>query len=127
MEKQIYEMVKKLVHIPDDFNRRRDVSEVVLVFESGYLERHNEIDEDTIAEVLREYPDLIRIWMQWSEDKRSLPTWHFFWDKDENYYYVDYSAPGKENQHVRTQDGFQACAAFIKREIETDKILLSRK
>ena len=126
MNNQISEVIKKVIHIPRDLHTRKDVSELNLLLESGYIELCDQIQEDEITEVLKMHPHMINDWLQYSEDKRSSPTWHFF-KGESGKYYVEYSAEGKETEEIVTTDQFKACATFIKREIEIDKALIKGK
>jgi hypothetical protein len=123
MVKNINKTIEKIVHIPHDFYERKNVSEIKLLQESGYIELYNEIGEDEIAEVLKKYPHLIKEWLQWSEDNRSSFKWYFTSD-GKGGYFVKHFPEGKGFEEISTQDEFAACAAFVKREIEGTRSLL---
>lgn len=119
MEKEIKETIEKIIHFPYDYRIRRNISPVNLIKESGYPEFHLKINEEEIAAVLNQYPDMIKEWLLWSENKRSNPTWHFEKFEDGTYE-VAYSTEGLHPE-INTTDEFKACAAFIKREMERYK------
>ena len=122
MELQLLNIIEKVINIPISFNIRNNISQINLVHESGYNEEYDRVTEQAIAETLKMHPHLINEWLQWSEDKRSFPTWHFS-KADSGKYYVDYSDENAGFATIISTDRFQACAAFIKREVEFDRIL----
>ena len=126
MDNHINKAVEKIVHIPHDFYMRQNVSEIVLLQEAGYIELYNKITEDEIIEILKNYPHLIVEWLQWSEDNRSSSKWYFTKD-DDGKCFVGHFPEGKEFEKIITSDEFKACSAFIKREIETTRILIANK
>lgn len=118
---QIEKSIEKIIRIPHDY-RKGNASPIALVRESGYVELYNKINEAEIEEILKLHPQVIDEWLLWSENKRSNPTWHF--DKfEDGTYAVAYSTEGKEAE-INTKDEFKACAAFIKREIESTRIFI---
>jgi hypothetical protein len=120
MDSKIEKIIEKIVHIPHDFNNRGNISEIDLTKESGYFEQHERINEYEIMQVLKNNPHLIVEWIQLSEDKRSTPTWHFV-KFDDGECIVDYSGTEAEFKEINTFDEFEACAAFIKREVESNR------
>jgi hypothetical protein len=126
MDKQINKAVEKIVHIPHDFYDRKNVSEIALLQESGYIELYNKITEDEIIEILKKYPHLIAEWLEWSGDNRSSFKWYFSRD-DDGKCFVGHWPEGEEFEEISTSDEFKACAAFIKREIESTRVKLNNK
>jgi hypothetical protein len=125
MNNLIEKTVEKIVYIPHDFNIRRNVSEIALLQESGYTELHNQIHEQEIIEILKMRPHLIGEWLQWSADNRSNFTWYFT-RGDDNKCFVGHIPEGEEFEEINTSDEFKACAAFIKRNIESTRIIIER-
>jgi hypothetical protein len=123
METQIKNSIEKIIRIPLDFETKGNVSRVTLVRESGYVELYNKIGEAEIEEVLRQYPDFVDEWLLWSENTRSTPAWHFIKFEDGSYL-VTYSNEGKRFDEITTNDKFEACAIYIKRQIETTRIFI---
>ncbi len=93
--------------------------------ESGYFELYNQINEAEIIKVLKIHPHLINDWLQISEDSRSSTKWVFGRD-DDGKYGIGHWPPGKEFEEITTTDKFYACAAFIKRDIESTRILFEK-
>ena len=123
MDKLIKEVIEKVVHIAYDFYRV-DKSELTLLKESGYFELHEQISENEIMEVLKNHPNLIAEWLQLSEDSRSSVRWGL--SRNDNGRYVIGHWPGGEGfEEISSTDKFYACAVFIKRHIESMRILNS--
>lgn len=120
MNSKIVKIIERIVHIPHDFNTRGNISETNLTKESGYFEQHERINEYEIMQVLKNYPHLIAAWIQWSEDKRSTASWHFV-KFDDGECIVDYSGTDADFYDIKTFDEFETCAAFIKREVESNR------
>jgi hypothetical protein len=105
--------------MPIAFQARGNVSMVGLIEESGYAALADDVTELVLEEHLRRHPELVPIWVQYSEDQRCTPAfglsgpstvgdpaenWRvFYWDHDSG------------NRWDRTfPDPFTACAFFIK-------------
>ncbi len=98
---------------------RGDVSEIVLLRESGYLENPDLITEADILEYLRRYPALMDAWLLQSQNKRTPQGWYIKSPADNdsrsNVWVVGFY-PGGEIQDFR--DGASACAFYVKQEAE---------
>ena len=103
--------------MPSRFYTERNVSIYALLKETGYFELHNEISESNIYEVLIQHPECINQWLSWSEDKRSSSGWYFKQDEDGKYI-VGFFPTSKDFNVNIYSDKTEACAVFIKREIE---------
>jgi hypothetical protein len=88
-----------------------------LLKESGYFEQHNQISEADIFGELTQHLECIDQWLSLSKDKRSNSGWYFKED-DSGKYVVDYFPPKEGLKRIEYLDKVEACAAFIKREIE---------
>ena len=124
MDQLIKKTVERLVHIAYDFYRV-DKSEFTLLSESGYFELYNQINENEIKEVLKEYPHLIEDWLRISEDIRSSERWYFARGNDGKFYVGHYPELEKFKE-INTTDEFYACATFIKRDAEFTRILFKK-
>ncbi len=122
MENIIKSAIERIVHIPTDFHQVKTKSVLTLLRESGYFELHDKIHESDIYELLKTHPQLINEWLGWSDDKCSTPTW-FFTRGEDGKCLVRHSPDGNDFEEIKTTDAFEACAAFIKREIESTRIL----
>lgn len=119
MKNHIDEVIERIINLPFDFSHKNK-SIYSLLQESGYFESNNLINEDQIAEMLHKHPQSIDDWLRWSENKRTSSGWYFKKDEKERYGVGHY--PDNNFQYMVFADKFQACAAYIKREIDTIKI-----
>jgi len=88
-----------------------------LLKESGYFEMYEQVSEADITEGLNKHPECINDWLMVSEDKRTSSGWCFTQNGNEKYTVGYY--PATANFRLTTYtDAKEACAAFIKREIE---------
>jgi len=109
--------------MPIALQARGNVSMIGLIDESGYSALAVHVTESVLEEHLRRHPELVPVWVQYSEDQRCTPAlgifgpnavvdtardWRvFYWDSD------------PANRWDRTfPDQFAACAFFIKRNAE---------
>jgi hypothetical protein len=106
-----------IIHLPEKFWKQRDVSIYSLLKESGYFELHNQISEANILDALTKHPKCVGKWLTWSADKRNSSGWYF--KQDGNGKYIVGFFPSNENLKMTEYlDVKEACAAFVKREIE---------
>jgi hypothetical protein len=109
-------IIKDIIFLPKRFSEG-NTSIYALLKESGYFELHNAISEADIFENLTHHLECIDGWLSLSEDKRSSSGWYF--KQDDNGKYIVGYFPLKENLVIAEYlDEVEACAAFIKREIE---------
>lgn len=109
-------IIKDIIFLPKTFYGG-NASIFSLLKKSGYFELHNEISEADIFESLTQHLECIDQWLSLSEDKRSSSGWYFK-HNDDGKYVVGYF-PWKETiATTEYQNKIEACAAFIKREIE---------
>lgn len=109
----LYKVISKIVHIP---RRLHDMSVYSLLMESGYFEVYSLISPDDIKEVLASELNCIDEWQTYSENKRCSSGWYFM-KKEKHKYIVSYYPPYKGACKIYTTP-LDACAAFIKKEIE---------
>lgn len=107
-----------IVNLPEKFNNSENNKSIYsLLKETGYFELHSQINEDDIGKALAKHPTYINQWLQWSEDKRSSSGWYF--QKNDSHNYIVSYFPTNENFEQTIYSNIRnACAAFIKREIE---------
>ena len=106
-------IIKKIIFLPETF-AIANVSVYSLLKESGYFEIYEQVSETDIFEMLVQYPECIKQWLSFSEDKRSSSGWYFK-QGDNGEYIVGIQGNVKTINYL---DEVEACAAFIKREIE---------
>lgn len=111
----------QIVTMPRRFHSLGNISIFGLLEETGYFELHDQISEDDIRTALLCCPECVQEWIQYSEDKRSSSGWYLTLN-DEGLYetaYFDIKAVPNTINRVQYKSGVDACAAFIKHEIET--------
>jgi hypothetical protein len=108
------------VTIPRKFHTR-DMSKFALLKETGYFELHDQISVADVRNALASDPACVQEWMQYAEDKRTSSGWYFMLN-DEGLYETGHfdikSVPNNTNR-VQYENAVDACAAFIKHEIES--------
>lgn len=115
----LHKVISNILHIPRDFRGLNDVSVYNLLKESGYVGVDFLVSVEVIREALVSEPKCVEEWLVYSEDKRCKSGWYFI-RTGKNRYEVGYYPPGDE-LCVTYEDPLDACAAFIKREIEDIK------
>ena len=70
----LHDLVAALCRLPITYHER-DVSEVDLIREIGYADHATEITDGLIEEHIRAHPELLEIWVHYSEDQRCSPAW----------------------------------------------------
>jgi hypothetical protein len=112
----IEDVVEKVCSIPADFHRRGDVSVVYLLEESGYDTVRGAITVSVIQQHLQAHPHLIDDWAGYSEDQRCSSGWFF---DDRRYTTGHYSSSAGRSHEQAFGERSQACAEFIKHELES--------
>jgi hypothetical protein len=106
-----------LIHVPRRFNASA-MSIYELVRQTGYFELNDEISEADIRGILARHPECVDEWISYSGDKRTSSGWYIK-QEDGTRYKVGYLSPkGGKDIEIRYVDRTDACAAFIKHEIE---------
>jgi hypothetical protein len=111
----VQDVVQKVCAIPADFNRRGDVSVLYLLEESGYDTVRDAVTVAIIQQHLQAHPNLIDLWAGYSDDKRCSSGWFF----DGRYTTGHYSSSAGRSQEQVFTARSQACAEFIKHELES--------
>src|SRR5262245_10557005 len=78
---------------------RGDITFVTACRESGYEKWRREVTPELIEAELRQSPDLIDCWLDWSSDKRWSPAW-FFGERPNSRWVVGYhhDEPSKRSE-----------------------------
>jgi hypothetical protein len=76
-------VVELLCRMPTDFRKRRDISMIGLLKESGYLQNPDRITEQDLESHIRSNPHLVETWLSESADQRCTPAWYFLSPDDE--------------------------------------------
>ena len=107
-------VTRRVCEIPSDHHALgKSVS--ALLKASGYLERRDLLTRESVAGYLREHPDMIAIWQQYSEDQRTSHGWYFTTDES------DVEVGHFHARHGRTRvqryaSREEACTEFILKE-----------
>ncbi len=110
-------LIRKILSLPEKFYNLGNASIYSLLKETGYFEIYCQINEATILDELNKHPEYINYWLNWSDDKRNTSGWYF--KQNENgKYVVGYFPASEQSKQMEYSDSKEACAAFIKREIE---------
>jgi hypothetical protein len=101
-----------------------DKSPFALLEATGYFELHDQVSVSDIREVVSHTSECVQEWMQYSEDQRSS-AWYFTLN-DEGLYetgHFDIRSVPNDTNRVQYENAIDACAAFIKHEIESIRVL----
>jgi hypothetical protein len=113
------DLAKQIVALPRTFHSLGDVSMFSLLECTGYFGVHDQLSETDIRAGLVGCPDCVQEWMQYAEDKRTPSGWYVTLN-DEGCYETGYIADVRtRTNRVQYENAIDACAAFIKHEIES--------
>ena len=115
MEKD--QIIKSILRLPEIFYTEQNKSIYSLLKKTGYFESFTEVNEKDIFDLLIQHPEYIKLWLNWSEDKRSSSGWYFKGSEDRKYI-VGYYPDNGEIKLSEYTNAAEACSVFIKREIE---------
>lgn len=115
MEKHL--IIKEILFLPTKFYTDENNSVYSLLKEIGYFNVYDDIQEYDILKALSDYPECFENWLLLSENKRTTSGWYFKRNEVDRYVVGYFPAKG-DLQHQEYADIKEACAAFIKREIE---------
>ena len=107
--------------MPTNFQELRNISFVSLLRNTGYFELLDEISSNEIKEQLEKYPEWVKQWVNYSNDKRTSSGWYFI--KSEMGKYIVGFYPPNKNRTMEFVDIVEACSVFIKMEIESVRML----
>ena len=117
MNNTIEKVIDRIVNIPSDYHQSKTKTLLTLLDESGYIQVHEQIQENEIIGILKRRPHLIAEWLQWSDDQRWSPTTYFTKGEDGKCF-VGHTPEIKEFKEINTSNEFYACAVFIKYQVE---------
>ena len=89
---------------------------IELYYETGYSEHYCNVSESFLEGVLRNDSSLVEDWKAFSEDKRWSPAWYF--TTGGGISVVGHNPPDPNMKEKTFRDPFQACAYFVKMEME---------
>ncbi|MEP6850559.1 MAG: hypothetical protein ABI999_17000 [Acidobacteriota bacterium] len=109
-------IARNLIQIPLVFeNSGKSAS--TLVLESGYLESPDVVTVEVLTTTLKEIPEAVEAWLDWSDNKRTNAGWYFNRGGPRGYV-LGYYPPSKNLPLTKYPDAYDGCANFIKREVE---------
>lgn len=106
-------IIEDILLIPEKYHTL-NVSLIFLVNESGYSQHYSDISETDIYEALKQEPEIAKQWLSYSEDKRTSLGWYL--QQAGRGYYV--GSLTEKSGSVLYPNLLEACAAYIKKEIE---------
>ncbi len=110
-------VIKGVIAIPKIFYFEKTDSFLTLLVQTGYFQISNSISEKDIFNTLSLFPEYIDDWVLWSENKRVDEGWCFV--KKGNEYNVCYAKDDIKIENLIFQNKIEACANFIKKEIDS--------
>lgn len=112
------DMLAQIVTLPQTFHSLGNVSIFALLKATGYFRLYDQISEEDIRAALLRCPECVKEWMQYAEDKRTSSGWYVTLN-DEGCYETGYFTNARlRANRVQYDNAIDACAAFIKHEIE---------
>jgi hypothetical protein len=123
--KQVQGIVSRVCGIPYNYNERGDISIGKLLAESGYVAFRDKIGVVEICQHLEAHPQFIDSWASYSSDKQRCKTGWFF--DDGRHLIWRYSSDGERACEQTFSGRAQACAEFIKRELDDIHAMLHPK
>ena len=104
-------VLNKILSIPK-LSESENKSVFDLLKESGYYQFPNEINEEEVKQIIHVRPEIIGMWIQWSEGKRTSSGWYI------SNRCVCYLSDGITIKEQIFPDIETACAFHVKTEIE---------
>ena len=111
----------KLISLARDFWEIETISIYDLVKQSNYANEANQINEQTLYEGLLAHPNFVDDWLQYTDDKRCW-GWYFREESKGEYLvgYIDLiNDEYSDTMYKEYKDKSKACAAFLKRELDS--------
>ena len=109
-------IVEGVCRIPIDCVQLRTRSAVEVARRSGFGRRGDEVTVERIRRCLSGHPDWVDAWFHWSEDSRATPSWYLVEEAGE--YEVGHFGSGGRSSQVRFADRLEACATYVRHQLE---------
>lgn len=114
--------ILNIIHLSSDFRAHDNNQSIYNLLEStGYFLNFDQISIDAIQTELRKHSKVIEEWLEWSESKRSNSGWYFKNDNEKSVVGY-YTGLEDTSSSINYSDLHEACATFIKNEIEDIRI-----
>lgn len=115
----INKILYKIVLIPNILTENREKSTFEILHDIQYFDYYKNISVSDIERVLKNDSQIVRNWIQFSEDKRVTAGWYFKKNND-NCFIVGFHEKNKGFSNTKKfHDPMRACAYFIKKELES--------
>ncbi len=111
------DVVQAVCRLPLDFHATRTMSAVDLVRASGYPAVRSEVTVERLATCLRDHPDWVEQWFEWSADNRGSPAWYLLVSGSGEFQLGFYEGPDSQPP-VTLTDKVHAAAEFVHRYLE---------
>jgi hypothetical protein len=111
----VQEVISSVCRMSSDFHRRSDVSILRLAEESDYRAHQTAIAVEDLQQYLQAHQELVGEWYVYSDNKRTSSGWYF----DHAARRVGYYSGTRREREQTFDDVTQACAVFIKHEIDS--------
>ena len=118
---KVNDILSRLITLPSNFQSVGNMSIYDLLKETGYFDIHEKISVESIRNTLAKSPEYVEDWIIYSEDKRSAFGWYF--KQQDNKRYVVGLLSGDRKVGNEYGNRLEACAIFIKNEIESIRAL----
>ena len=105
--------VEDVCRLAWDYHAFRTFSARELIARTGYRDRWRSISIKLLADTLRQHPDWVDAWFEWSAEARVTPRWYLS-RRGESAFEVGYHPTVPP---VRYGDRTQACAVFVRHEL----------
>jgi hypothetical protein len=116
------DLAAEIVLLPRKFHSLGTVSMFSLLEATGYFRLHDQISEADIQAALVRCPECVQEWMQYSEDKRTSSGWYLIQNEEGCYETGHVADAGNYTNRVQYENMIDACASFIKHEIESIRL-----
>jgi hypothetical protein len=113
---KLQNIVYEILKIPETLNKLHNLSVYQLLVSSGYFENYELITELNISQELYKDNSFVDFWFDLSDSKRTFSGWHISRDKDK--YTIAFYPSEENNLTYEFENSIDACARFIKLEIE---------
>lgn len=100
----------------------KNLSPYALMQLSGYLENGKAIETSMLRKHVEQHPELVKRWLVYSADKRVDSGWYFSAETAHGPYVVGHFPGRVDSSDQSFSDGLEACALFIKRELDEMRI-----
>jgi hypothetical protein len=113
------DVILNIIKLAHEFNHNQNESVVVLLAETGYFEFRKVITVNEIKKTLINFPEYVDEWVEYSENKRNSYGWYLR-SGDGGEFFVGYiQKDGQIQINKKFIYKIDACAYFIKCEIDT--------